>query len=142
MSDAETRSDEEVLEKLRALIDSLDEEPPTQEEAEEIVEQLGVDIKTLAAKVRAQVAAAQAEPPTKHDSLRERYERSRAKETSREPEPIRPRAEQLARIRSLLHRAKGKAVAAHFRKLEDVSDEELARLATALRDLLDEDEQG
>jgi hypothetical protein len=59
---------------------------------------------------------------------------------------MRPRDQQLARVRALLARAdgagRGATVAAHFRKFEEAGDEELRALATSLRDLLDDEGEG
>src|SRR4051812_31453121 len=44
-------------EKLRRLVETLDDEPPTDEEAREVVAALKVDIPALAARIRARAAA-------------------------------------------------------------------------------------
>jgi hypothetical protein len=78
------------------------------------------------------------------EELRLRYEADRVK--AREPEPVRPRAEQIERMRALMDRAarlgRGATVAAHFRNFEEAGDEELRALVTALRDLLDDEAEG
>jgi hypothetical protein len=134
--------------KLRNVVAALDEEPPTDEEAREAVARLGVDIPSLAARIRARAARAPATDAERRVAeLRLAHEEAemRARARAREPEPVRPRAEQIARVRALLDRAartgRSAGIAAHFRNFEEAGDDELRELCTALRDLV-EDEGG
>ena len=135
MSEPKTRTDAEVL---KSVLDALDEEPPDADEGAEVVKRLGVDIPALAAKVRAQIAAA-SEESSDHARLRREYEQAEARRAKREREPIRPRDEQIARIRELVARAGERRVAVHFRNLDEASDDELAEIATELAELLDDE---
>lgn len=126
--------------KLRHIVDALDDEPPSAEEAAEVVRALGADIPAIAARLRAKIAAAPAtEEARKRAELRRAYERERAAATTA-AEPVRPRAEQLAIIRGLLARAGERAVALHYRKFDEATDEELADLVTTLRRLVADDD--
>ncbi len=118
-------NDEDPRERLRRLLDALDDEPPDDEEAREVVRALGVDLPALAARLQAKAAKADLDA------------RGPERRAPRAREPVRPRADQIQRIRALATRPGAGAVAAHFRKLEDAGDEELAAILTALRDLLE-----
>jgi hypothetical protein len=136
-------------ERLRNLVAALDEEPPSDEEAREAVARLGVDIPSLAARIRARASRAPATDTERRGAeLRLAYEQAeaRARAHARAPEPVRPRAEQIERIQALVAGAarlgKSVGISAHFRKFEEAGDDELAAVLTSLRDLLDEADDG
>lgn len=129
--------------KLNRLVDALDDETTHSgdaAEARETVKRLGIDVKDMAAKLRAKVAAADAEDrKQRFDDAAAAYAREVERLERRKAEPKRPRAEQLVVLQGLLARAP-QSVAMHFHKYEAASDDELAELVRSLRHLLNEDE--
>jgi hypothetical protein len=123
-------------ERLRRIVEALDEEPPGEDEAREVVAALGVDVAALAERIRRRAREIEAATPDARALLLAGFEAARVARR-RAPEPVRPRAEQIARIHALMARAEQVQVAAHFRKLEDAGDDELAALLGSLRDLLE-----
>jgi hypothetical protein len=118
---------------LSDIEEALDDAPIDPKDANETVKRLGIDVKSMAANLRAKVANADiADARTAYAKEIERLER-------RKMEP-RPRAEQLVVLQSLLKRAP-QAVAMHFHKYESASDEELAELVRSLRHLLGEPDE-
>jgi hypothetical protein len=127
--------------KIESLVEALDESPVDDEEAKAAVEELGIDVKSFAARVREKVAAAEAAHAKKRiaDARRALAEEVERLER-RKMEPKKSREEQLATFRALLAKAPPQAVAMHFHKYESASDEDLAELIRALRHLLGEDD--
>jgi hypothetical protein len=123
---------------VKRLVEALEDESVDAKEARDTVARLGIDVKAMAAKLRAKVAAADAEERKQRiDDARAAYAREVEKLERRKAEPIRPRAEQLVVLSALLARAP-QSVAMHFHKYESASDDELAELVRSLRHLLDE----
>lgn len=117
--------------KLESLAEALDDVPAEPTAG-------GHDIAGLAAKLRAQVAAADAR------DREARFQKARAayaaevEALERRRIATRPRAEQLVIYEALLQRAPQAAM--HFHKYASATDEELAELIRSLRHLLGDDE--
>jgi hypothetical protein len=123
---------------LNRVVEALEDESVDAKEARDTVARLGIDVKDMAAKLRAKVAAADADDRKQRiDEARAAYARELEKLERRKAEPKRPRAEQLVVLQGLLQRAP-QSVAMHFHKYESASDDELAELVRSLRHLLDE----
>jgi hypothetical protein len=127
-------------EQVEAVVDALDDVPIDPKDARETVTRLGVDVKSLAAGLRAKVAAAdEADRKRTIEAARIAYAREIEQFERRKVEPLRPRAEQIVVLQALLAKAP-QSVAVHFHKYESASDDELGELIRALRHLLNEDE--
>lgn len=125
-------------EQLNRIVEALEEEAVDAREARDTVQRLGIDVKDMAAKLHARVAAADdAERKKRIDEARGAYAKELERLERRKAEPKRPREEQLVVLQSLLARAP-QSVAMHFHKYESATDEELAELVRSLRHLLGE----
>ncbi|MFO0735153.1 MAG: hypothetical protein U0270_04705 [Labilithrix sp.] len=125
-------------EQLNRIVETLEEEAVDARGARDTVQRLGIDVKDMAAKLHARVAAADdAERKKRIDEARGAYAKELERLERRKAEPKRPREEQLVVLQSLLARAP-QSVAMHFHKYESATDEELAELVRSLRHLLGE----
>lgn len=139
MSSSKTRD------QLQRVVEALEDEGVDAKEARDTAARLGIDVKDMAAKLRAKVNASldateAAERKQRIDDARTAYARELERLERRKAEPKRPRAEQLVVLQSLLARAP-QSVAMHFHKYESASDDELAELVRSLRHLLDEPDE-
>lgn len=131
--------------KLESLAEALDDAPIDEEEARAEVARLGVDVKGLAARLRATVAkageaTAREAQQDKVEEARRAYAAEVERLERRKLETKATREEQLVTFRALLARAPRESVAVHFHKYESATDEELSEMIRALRHLLGEDE--
>ena len=134
MSSTKTRD------QLNRIVESLEDEAVDPKEARDAVARLGIDVKDMAAKLRAKVAATDdRERKQRIDDARTAYAKELERLERRKAEPKRPREEQLLVLQAMLARAP-QSVAMHFHKYESASDEELAELVRSLRHLLGEPE--
>lgn len=127
--------------KIEAVVDALDDAPIDDATARETVAKLGIDIRSLASKLRTQIAKADAtDRKERFADARAAYadelERLEQRKIDRKP----TREEQLVVFRGLIAKAPDGSVAAHFHKYEAATDDELAELIRGLRHLLGEDE--
>ena len=123
-----------------ALADALDDTPIDAAEAKAAVDQLGVDVPVLAAKLRATVAEADRKARFAAASLA--YAEELAKLEMHKHAPA-PRDQHLATMKRLIARVPREQVAMHFLKYESATDDELGELVRSLQHLLgdgDEDE--
>jgi hypothetical protein len=125
---------------LKRLAGFVEDAPVSTEEAQATVASLGVDIGSWAAEIQAKANKAFTETATPTRKLMD-LESARVK-SARKPAAVLPRSAQIANIEELIGRAKtqGATVAAHFRKLEEATDTELAEIAASLAALLDDED--
>lgn len=134
---------------LALLREALDSEPIPDDVAREVVRDLGIDVKSFAAKLRSSVSSWEASARRARFAEAERKRQERQALLARLPtEPIRSRAEQMA----LLTRYKPAHMSGpqlNFMKFNEMTDEELARLVAVARFdaehpelAADEDDQG
>lgn len=137
-------SSSNVKKDIERLVESLDEAPFDDEVVKATVDRLGIDVKEMAAGLRARVAAADvadaAERKKRIDDARAAYAAEVTRLEERRVAGKRTREENLSLVRTLLVKAPPEAVAVHFHKYESASDEELEELVHALRHLLGEDD--
>jgi len=117
---------------LENLYAALDDVPIAAEEAKAVVADLGIEVSSVDAGLRAKIRVANARAAYAQEV--ERFE-------LRKNEPARSRGEQLEIFHSLFAKAKARTnvpLALHFLKYESSSDEELGELIRSLRHLLDE----
>jgi hypothetical protein len=125
---------------IEALVEALDDEPIADAEARGVVKALGIDVKELAGRLRANVAEADArDRQVRFAEASQAYAEEIERLERRELEAAPTRDLQIATMKALLNRAPAHAVAMHFHKYESVTDEELAELVRALRHLLGKD---
>lgn len=124
---------EKKRKQLALLREVLDSEPISEDHAKEVVRDLGVDVKAFASKLRSSVATWEASERKSRFAEAERKRQQRlALLAQLQPEPIRPRAEQMA----LLEKYKPAQMAGaqlNFMKFKEVTDAELARLVALAR---------
>jgi hypothetical protein len=122
---------------LDLLLDALENDRPSKEEAEAAVARLGINVKSFAAEVRGNLMRAdETQRVQRLARAQDAYERERAEFSRRPNEPIRPRVEQERILKTLIKRAGEAGVAAHYQKYEGAHDEELAAMIASLRHLL------
>jgi hypothetical protein len=126
---------------IEALVEVLDDVPIDQEHAREKVAELGIDVKSMAARMREKIADADAADRAKRIQVaRVAYQAEVDRLARRKPEPKRDRDAQIATFKALVAKAPPAAVGMHFHKYESATDEELAELVRTLRHLLGEDD--
>jgi hypothetical protein len=126
---------------IERIVEAMDDEPIDDDKAKETVAALGIDVKQMAAGLRAKVAAADAADRKRtFEAAQAAYAAEVERLERRKHEPKRSRDENLLAFRSLLAKVPPERVAMHFLKYEAASDEELEELLRALRHLLGEDE--
>jgi hypothetical protein len=137
MSDSKTRHEVELL------LQALDDEPLTDEDARGAVRRLGIDTKAWAADIRKRVTAAnEAERKERFDDAQLAYQEELERLNARRAEPARSLAEQRAELKRLVARAPREMVASmHALKFDEATEEELAEMIRSLRHLLGDDEE-
>lgn len=122
------------------IIAALDAEPMDDADGDIAVRALGIDVTKMAARLRKMVAD--------HDegARQERFAAAKRDRVSAladlhaaDAPVVRPRQEQIRRIRSHVARLPPEQVSMHFMKFEEATDEDLARLEVLARHLVEPD---
>ena len=121
---------------LGRVMRALDEEPISEVEAHEAVEELKLNVNVMAAHIRQMIAAR--DEVDRQARLKTKEELWRAEQDafgSGPAEPIRERKEQIRRLRECLDQLPPDQVSMHFLKFEEATDRDLAQLLAIARHL-------